>query len=57
MCEVLTLTEVCEILKLHRQTIRYKIKKGEIKYKNIGSSKKPDYRFKREWIDQYLDSK
>jgi excisionase family DNA binding protein len=56
MNDILTLTDVCQLLKLHRQTIRRKIKNGEIKFKNIGSEKKPDYRFKKEWIYEYLES-
>jgi excisionase family DNA binding protein len=47
---VMTASELCEYLRIHRATLYHLIKRGEIPYFKIGV----DYRFHREQIDAWI---
>lgn len=48
--------EVAKLLKLHRDTVYEKIRKDEIKAKNISSGNRPEYRILGKWILEYLEN-
>jgi excisionase family DNA binding protein len=51
MDKLLNLKDVAEILDVSEKTVRKLILKGIIQSKKVGLQ----FRFKREWIDQYLE--
>lgn len=48
--ELLTVKEVSDILKISRQAVHKKIKKGELKTILVGKR----YRISKEWFEDYL---
>jgi excisionase family DNA binding protein len=46
---VMTVSEICDYLRIVKSTLYHMIKRGEIPYFNVGS----DYRFNREAIDAW----
>lgn len=48
---------VSDILGLNDDTIRRKIRKGEIPAANLGTEKMPEYRIAKEDLREYLNSK
>lgn len=48
--ELLTVKEVAQILRISRQAVHKKIKKGQLKTIKIGER----YRIDKEWLEEYL---
>lgn len=47
------ISDVADRWGVTRQTVKREIEKGNLKSFTIGSSKKPQYRIKEEWIQEY----
>lgn len=48
--------EAAEILGMHPDTIREKIRRGELKAKNVATGKRPEYRITEKAIAEYVKS-
>ena len=48
--ELLTVKEVAQILRISRQAVHKKIKKGQLKTIRVGER----YRIDKEWLEEYL---
>lgn len=53
--EVLSVEEASEYLGIGRDTITNLARSGRLKSKDFGTEKKARYRFRREWLDEYLE--
>ena len=52
--ELLTVTELCILLKVSRWTVRRMCKRGQIRYIKLSSSKSGAVRIFRESVEEYL---
>lgn len=55
MKEVYTVNDVASILGIHPRTVREKIKSGQLRAKNTGGERRPLYRIRKEWVEEFLN--
>lgn len=53
--DYLNLESATAYLTLHPDTLRRKASKGLVEHRRIGSGARARYRFKREWLDDFLN--